>query len=310
MFVSRRYSRTHKLKPAYSLIIESDDPAKSGLIIDCVDRMNFCDDDVDDVNIFGRELKLVDPKTGELDLNSKFIIYPSDNLVYTEPKKGKKDDTHNNDLDSFNHYCVGQQRCGKTYSTTEIATQYKKKFPKNQIILISPINDNKNLQALKPKSINCLDADKAYVNFVDPETKVQPSYFKNSLVIFDDLEAIKDNKELRPVYDSILGLLNNFLTLGRHQGTSVIVIRHRGCDHTHSQAPLRESNWYHLYPQGADRDLKYLLRNYCGFNANQIRRFRKLGDTNRRVSSYNHRPQSVVAERVAYVLQRDDDDLN
>ena len=296
MFVSRSYTRTHRLKPSYSLIIKGDKSPNNGFLIDCVDDRNITVDKKDpayDVDIFGTQIKLSDP-------NSKLVIMPPE----SNPRGGKIDDA---DRESNFHYATGPQRCGKTYTATEIATLYHEFNPRSQIVLISPVNDNKNLKKLGVKVLNCVDPEKAYANFVDPDTKVQSSMFKNSLVIFDDLEAIQCNKDLKNVYEHILSLMNSFLTTGRHQNTSCIIIRHKTCDHNHSTTPLLESKWFHFYPGGPDRDIRYTLKHYCGYNAKQISDFIALGDTNRRVSTFNHRPQSVVAENVAYILKRSED---
>lgn len=303
MFVTREYALKHKLKPIYSLIITGEKSKKKGIIVDCVDAP--LGTVIDYENVLGYELELTHPETGEPDLDSKFEQLPPEDCVESKNVKGEK-------LKCNHHFLSGCSECGKTTKATSIAYCYRYQFPKAPIILISPVNDNEKLLKLKPKIKHLgVDAEMGHYNFVDPETKVQKQWLKNSLVIFDDLESLDEDPMLKDVRSGVRSLLIALLNTGRHQGTSVIVIRHKVCDHKNTEAALREAAWLHFFPGGVDRDIDYALRNYVGFSTQQVKDFLKLGGIgvgkSRCVSVYKQRPISVVSDRVAYIVNRPQD---
>lgn len=92
-------------------------------------------------------------------------------------------------------------------------------FPKNQIYLISYLDEDETLDAYKEIiRINAFQTE-FLDECLDLDIKVE---FGNSLVIFDDIDSIVNKKTKEKFY----GLLNKMLRTGRHFGTSVAYVGH------------------------------------------------------------------------------------
>jgi chromosomal replication initiation ATPase DnaA len=81
-------------------------------------------------------------------------------------------------------YICGQSGSGKSYFTSNYVKQYKKQYPKNDIFVISSIDEDKSIDILKPIRINVLNPD-----FLDDDISLED--FKDSLVIFDDIDVFE-----------------------------------------------------------------------------------------------------------------------
>lgn len=328
MFVSRDFTRQNNLKPVASFIVKGEDSPHKGLIIDVVDDDRITKKLIDDVDVFGDDICL--DEDSRLELLPPHDIHPIRKPKSKQKKKSKRStisrnfkydsdsDPSSDDDDSYSeehkgsgsksndsnvitiHYIFGHSGSGKSYKSAELAANYKKMYPDRNIVLISPVCDNKRLLALGVLPLNCIDPVKAYENFVDPETAVTVDMFRDSLVIADDLEVLEGDKQLKPIKEGIDALLNKFLTFGRHQNTSLIIIRHKPCDYRNSKGILAEAQWFTFFPNGSDRDIIYTLDKYCGLDKNQIKRI--TGVRSRAVTFRRHRPRFVLGEHEAYIL--------
>lgn len=321
MFVSRDFTRENNLKPVASLIVKGEDSPHKGLIIDVVDDDRITKDLIDDVDIFGDDICL--DEDSRLELLPPHDIHP---IRKVRPKKKSKRSTisrnfkyeSDSDSDDYDysdenveektddsnvitiHYIFGRSGSGKSYKSAELAANYKKMYPERNIVLISPVCDNKRLLRLGVLPLNCIDPVRAYENFVDPETAVTVDMFRDSLVIADDLEVLEGDKQLKDIKAGIDALLNKFLTFGRHQNTSIIIIRHKPCDYRNTKGILAESQWFTFFPNGSDRDINYTLDKYCGLDKNQIKRATSL--KSRAVTLHRSRPRFVLSEHEAYMI--------
>lgn len=327
MFVSRDFTRENNLKPVASLIVKGDESPHKGLIIDVVDDDRITKDLIDDVDVFGDDICL--DEDSRLELLPPHDIHP---IHKVRPKKKSKrptisrgfkyesdsdpsddDDDDEEDYapthaggksDDSNvitiHYIFGRSGSGKSYKSSELASNYKRMYPERNIVLISPVCDNKRLLSLGVLPLNCIDPVKAYENFVDNETAVTVDMFRDALVIADDLEVLEGDKQLKPIKEGIDALLNKFLTFGRHQNTSICLLRHKPCDYRNSKGILAEAQWFTFFPNGSDRDIIYTLDKYCGLDKTQIKRITSI--RSRAVTLHRHRPRFVLAEHEAYIL--------
>ncbi len=105
---------------------------------------------------------------------------------------------------------AGQSLCGKSTVIGMIMRSYKQQYPKNNIFLFSPVEDDEALDKYKPIRIT-LD-----VKFIDDP--IQLHELKNSLCVFDDV----DNEDDEDVCRAVCKLRDRLMGKGRHATTACI----------------------------------------------------------------------------------------
>jgi len=102
-------------------------------------------------------------------------------------------------------------------------------------------------------------------------------------------------------------LLNSLLETGRHFNCEVIYTSHLATDGHATKRILNECKSVVIFPSGlGGRSIKYLLDNYFGLSADQIKRIKKL--PSRWVSIQKGYPMCVIADKDAFILNDPDDD--
>jgi hypothetical protein len=187
-------------------------------------------------------------------------------------------------------YVTGQSGSGKSVFTKKYADEYKLLYPKREVFLFSCLKDDSSIDKIKGlKRINLspelLNAD------------IGAEDFKDSLVIFDDIDTLMDKK----MKAKITGILNSLLETSRHYRTSIIYTSHLACKGSESKTILNEAHSVIVFPRGCgNMKLKYLLENYFGLDKHQIA---KIKNTESRWVCVNKTfPMSVVTEKEAYSL--------
>lgn len=324
MFVSRNFCLDNNLVPVATLVVKGEDSPHRGLLLDLVEDDRLTDDMIDDIDIFGGSIELDDDSKlfllpphkvrpikklrnrligrGSSTISSKFKQPPSfsddDDDIQPSFDVNNYDDDEHNDISAT--YIFGMKGLGKSFHATAIAREYKRLFPHNNIVYISPVCDNKNLLSMGVITLNCLDPDKAEENFVDLDTRVTPDMFRDSLVIFDDIESLDGDPELKKIKSGVYSLMNKFLIYGRHQNTNLIVIRHNAANYRDTKSLLADCDRITVFPKGNVRDIELILDKYCRLTREQIKRI--LSIKSRTITIYRKSPVFVVAEHEAYVL--------
>lgn len=186
-------------------------------------------------------------------------------------------------------YVAGPSGSGKSTFIAKYAKQYKKLFPKNKVFVFSRLLEDGPIDALKPERIEIND-DLIY----DPIT---PEELKNSLVIFDDTDTIRD-KKLR---DSITELKNDLLETGRHNDVYVCITSHLITNYKETRTVLNESHGICLFPgSGGHHQMKYCLKNYFGLSPKEIKKVLSL--RSRWVYITKTYPRYVLYESGCYLL--------
>lgn len=187
-------------------------------------------------------------------------------------------------------YITGASGSGKSFWSASYATQYKKIFPKRNVYLISSLTEDSSIDKIKG-----LKRIKLTPEFLNED--IQCSDFKESLVIFDDCEALTD-KRMRA---KVQGILNQLLTIGRHHNVSVCNLTHSACNGAETKLILNESNAITIFPSGlGGRSLKYLLEQYLGLDKNQIKRVKSVDS--RWVTIIKSYPMVCLSEQETFVL--------
>jgi Cdc6-like AAA superfamily ATPase len=190
-------------------------------------------------------------------------------------------------------FITGQSGSGKSTSARKYIEEYHKLYKKRPIYLFSYFDSDKSLDACK--YIKRIKLDDSFVN-----TSFHVSDFQDSLIIFDDIDCIK-NKALK---NKLVHILGSLLELGRHHNVEVIYCSHVATKGNETQCILNETTCLTIYPKVmSSRSLKYLLESYFGLDKSQIRKIKMLNS--RAVSIVKTYPNIIIYEGGAYVLKTD-----
>ena len=200
----------------------------------------------------------------------------------------------NKKKERFVAYVSGQAGSGKSYFTNKLAEEYHSMYPKRPIYLFSLLTEDKSI---KCKHIKRVKLDE---NFL--KTDLTLGDMKNSCLIFDDIDTIK-NKHIKGKLDHIIDTL---LQCGRHSGTSVVYVSHLPCNGKDTKMILSECNNITIFPQTlGNRALRYLLGEYFGLDKKQIQKIKKL--PSRHVTINRTYPMVLLHEKGAFLLNNLDD---
>ena len=95
--------------------------------------------------------------------------------------------------------------------------------------------------------------------------------FKDSVVIFDDIDVISDKK----IRDAVYNILNKVLEIGRHFKITALVMNHLPTNGKDTRRILNEAHQVIYFPHSASGRIKYLLIDYLGLDKKMIQYFRK-----------------------------------
>ena len=127
--------------------------------------------------------------------------------------------------------------------------------------------------------------------------------FKDSLLIFDDTDCIKD-KKIKLKVDKIL---DEVLQVGRHYNISALITRHTACNSKDTKMILAESHSYVIFPNGlGNKAITYLLDNYLGLDKKQIKKIKSL--KSRAITINRTFPMSVVSEKECFTIDNNIDE--
>ena len=115
-------------------------------------------------------------------------------------------------------YIVGASGSGKSRWASNYCEKYKEKYSYRPQYLFSRLEKDEALDKLK--YIKRVKLDKML------ESDIELEDLKDSLCIFDDIEAIEN----KAILAKINNLMHRILTMGRHTNTSIIFCKHIACD--------------------------------------------------------------------------------
>lgn len=191
------------------------------------------------------------------------------------------------------YYISGQSGSGKSYYTNKLTEEYHSMFPKNSIYLFSFLTEDKSITNRKIKRIK--------LNEEFLQTQFSLDDFKDSLLIFDDVDSIKD----KLLKDKLFNILDILLQCGRHSSSSVIYCSHLPCNGKDTRMILNECTSLTLFPANMNhRALKYVLGEYFGLDKKQIERIKKLDS--RHITIARTFPLVLLHNKGAYILNSDE----
>ena len=187
-------------------------------------------------------------------------------------------------------YITGPSGSGKSYYTRNYILEYKKMFPKNNIYIFSSLESDETLDKI-PKIKRVKFTEK----FLLYDFKITD--FKDSLVIFDDVDAETNKFKKKKIFD----ILSMILNTGRHERVSVVFTSHLSCAGNETKLILSECHSITIFVKNmGNRSLKYLLDSYFGLDKHQINYIKKINS--RWITLIKTYPSVLISEKQAVVL--------
>ena len=162
-------------------------------------------------------------------------------------------------------YVAGASGSGKSYFVAKWIHNALQFYKGEEVFLFSPIKNDPSLNTLKYTAIE-LNQDIKDMSVDD---------FKDSFVIFDDCDTIRD----RHVAALVSGLRDELLETGRHTSTKMVITSHLISNFKETRRVLNEATAIVIYPNSSGTySIKQYLKTYLGLNKAQIERILKVKD--------------------------------
>jgi hypothetical protein len=160
-------------------------------------------------------------------------------------------------------FCTGLSGSGKSYYISQLI---KNNFPKNQLVyLFSPIEGDEAFEDLNIFQVHLETFEEDFGQSFTIEL-LKGSKEEPAIVIMDDINTF-NNKKVRDMY---IEVQNQLLERGRHLNIRTLTVSHNPLSGSFSKAPIRESEFYVLFPSSNYRDSKVLLESYTGLSKQEI----------------------------------------
>ena len=118
--------------------------------------------------------------------------------------------------------------------------------------MFSSLPEDESLDAIKPQRIK-LDSS----IYEDP---IEVEEFKDSVIIFDDIDVISDKKIREAVYN----ILNKVLEIGRHFKITALVTNHLPTNGKDTRRILNEAHQVIYFPHSASGRIKHIAYRLSG----------------------------------------------
>ncbi len=162
-------------------------------------------------------------------------------------------------------YVAGPSGAGKSTFVANYIEQFKIDFPKRKVFVFSTVANDDKIDKFKPTRIKL---DEELVN--DP---IKGEELRKSLVIFDDVDTIRD-KKLR---EAVIGLRDDLLETGRHEDVYMANTSHQITNYKVTRTLLNESNLVTFFPYSSGtKGIDYFLKHYCGLDSKQVKKITSL----------------------------------
>lgn len=183
----------------------------------------------------------------------------------------------------------GPSGVGKSTFVSDYMREYKKKYKKNPVYIISPSNTDKAYEGL---NVGWIKIDDSLVS--DP---LDINEFPNSALIFDDSEILSNNKEINKAVELFR---NCCLENGRKLGITVVSVMHVAQNGMQSKKILNESEIVCIFPKSNFSQIARLCKAYYGFDKNELDYIKKL--KSRWCVIRRSFPQAIVSEHEAKII--------
>ncbi len=209
----------------------------------------------------------------------------SDGILYPLPQKFESGSEHG--------YVAGPSGSGKSFYVGNYIEMFKKQHKGANVWVFSRVEEDK---ALDKHNVKRIILDDGILE--DPIDPAELSEGKPTLVIFDDIDTIRD-KDIR---EETLRLRDDILETGRHDNITSISTNHLIMDYKKTRTLLNEVKFVTIFPQsGTSYHIKRLLKEYVGLDKHMINKIMSL--PSRWVTVYKVAPMLVLYERGCFLIK-------
>ena len=186
-------------------------------------------------------------------------------------------------------YCAGASGSGKSYFAKGIAEYYKKFFPDREVYLISKLDEDSTLDALK--YIKRIKIDSIIEDYPAIEE------FEDCCVIFDDYDTFTGDAD-----KVIHKLIDDLAIMGRHSNTTMLCLSHYLTNYKKTRLLLTEATHIVLYPMATSfHAMSYLLKTHFGMTKGDCQDLKKMG---RWVCFFKQYPMWMISVHTARILNQ------
>lgn len=188
-------------------------------------------------------------------------------------------------------YISGPTGSGKSYYIRKWLQQYVKVFPDRKIYLFSDMHEDPALDDFKNLKRFIIDEK------IKTKKPIRPEIFSDSIVIFDDIDSIQDEK----IYKKVLSLQNAILKTGRKLGITCLVTNHLMNNGVKTKEIYNECSIIVFPTRGCNYyALNYACKKYLGMDTKQVKHISRL--PTRMCTVFKNYPQYVLYEKGIYIL--------
>lgn len=176
-------------------------------------------------------------------------------------------------------FIAGAQNCGKSYFIGQFLNDYREMHPRRPVYLLTGLTEKD--KSLGEHRIRAIKMDEGTVGNLSLEKlRVDDKTGKRvgCLLIFDDVDRLRDKGLMKKVYD----LLNDALCNGRDHSTQeayadidVIVTNHEINDYVRTKSILTECNYVVLFPYYSLRKQIDMVMDKIGISEEHKEKIRK-----------------------------------
>ena len=164
-----------------------------------------------------------------------------------------------------------------------------KQYPKNGLYMISKLTEDSSLDDVK--ELKRIKIDKTLIT-----SPLDVEDFKDCLIIFDDIDCIKDKAQK----EALNQLKNEILETGRHTRTTILITSHLACKGNETRSILNECHSLTFF-LGSGMPVDYLLQNYVGLEKKQIQKLKQI--PSRWITIFRSFPMMVLTEKKLMFLK-------
>ncbi len=227
--------------------------------------------------------------------NSRLLCENKEEYVYFDVDGEQNEYTCDSELEIIPNpdarevlYISGPSGCGKSTLASKYIKKFVKIFPKSEIYLFS-IKDADPVFDSIPQ-VQRLKIDE---RMIGNPVNILEICSPNTLLIFDDTDTI-EKKLLEP----IMSMIHQILEVGRSYRLYCIITSHllNSNSRKFSRVILNEAHWVVFFKNCNERGNKYFLKEYCGFDDDQIEEVLNIDDT-RAIILHRFYPNFVIAKK-------------
>lgn len=187
-------------------------------------------------------------------------------------------------------FISGMSGSGKSTWIANYAKNYKKLFPKNNVIVISRHDEDDVIDKIgKIKRIKLTD------EILDAEIDIKD--LANSLIIMDDIDTIPS----KPIANLIARLRDDLLENARHHNIYMCCVSHQILNYKNTRHLILESDSIVFFPRSGGYQIKRFLKEYISLEKDKINMIMKLPSRWVMINK-NTYPNTLISENDIYIL--------